>query len=463
MTGMYFALPTKATAAQVHAELAKCAEELALPETPNLVHARAGLEQAGVDEDGDGAFDGREWFTRKRGLLFPLGVGTIDQVLQAVIRSRHVFVRLTGLSGKVLVLDEVHDVDAHMATLLGRLMWWCGRFGIPVVLMSATLPATDRGRLIEQWRAWRNGVGPRRIEVPRPVQGGQQIVWAGAAADQESRPFGVGETNEQRPAVEVHHCPEQELADWLRARVRTGGNALVIRNLVRQAGEAHRALQEEIETWDRKPELIFITGHTPTAQRRQIENRLREQFGPGSARRPHAIVVGTQVLQHSLDIDFDLLVSDLAPINEIIQRLGRVHRHARAEQRVSENPQLALLKLPTGNDGLKFPQGLHNVYPHALLLRTWHVLEDRAELKLPEETADLVHQVYCEPVQLQGRLRKRWEQAEKSMAAQDGNDETKVRRFYLQALRPGDSLTRLTSQPTIAARTRKDTPWKDWK
>lgn len=288
-------------------------------------------------------------------------------------------------------------------------------------------------------------------------------MWAGAAADQESRPFGVGETNEQRPAVEVHHCPEQELADWLRDRVRTGGNALVIRNLVRQASEAHRALQEEIETWDRKPELIFITGHTPTAQRRQIENRLREQFGPGSAQRPHAIVVGTQVLQHSLDIDFDLLVSDLAPINEIIQRLGRVHRHARAEQRVSENPQLALLKLPTGNDGLKFPQGLHNVYPHALLLRTWHVLEDRAELKLPEETADLVHQVYCEPVQLQGRLRKRWEQAEKSMAAQDGNDETKVRRFYLQALRPGDSLTRLTSQPTIAARTRKDTPWKDWK
>lgn len=460
LPGMYFALPTKATAAQVHTELADSAAGLDLPEVPNLV--QSGLpDQSCVDEDGHGAQEGQEWFTRKAGLLFPVGVGTIDQALQAAIRSRHVFVRLTGLSGKVLVLDEVHDVDAHMTTLLRRLMWWCGHFGIPVVLMSATLPADDREHLIAQWRAGRNGLGPRQA-LPRPSEaGGQQVVWAGADGKTVQREFELSAINRQRAPVAVHECSEADLVDWLRDKLFTGGCALVIRNLVRDACAIERIIREEIATWEHQPVLSFLTGQTPRGQRVETENWLREQFGPHSRQRPHAIVIGTQVLQHSLDIDFDLLASDLAPINELIQRLGRIHRHPRTEQRVSAAPQLALLQPPAGKDGPEFAQGLHTVYHHALLLRTWSLLTERSELKLPEETAQLVHEVYCDPEQLQGPRRQRWEKAARSMTRQDEHDESKVRGFYLTALRPTDSLRHMTSHPTVASRTRKDTPWKD--
>ncbi|GGI97919.1 CRISPR-associated helicase/endonuclease Cas3 [Saccharopolyspora subtropica] len=461
LSGMYFALPTRATAAQVHAELAKAGSALGLEEPPNLVQAGSDLAPLSVDEDGDGEHDGHEWFTRKRGLLFPVGVGTIDQALQAVIRSRHVFVRLTGLSGKVLVLDEVHDVDAHMTTLLRRLMWWCGRFGVPVVLMSATLPAGDREHLIAQWRAGRRGLGPAKAE-PLPTEpGGQQVSWTGACGEPERRRIGLSEINARRPAVAVHHLPEEELTGWLRERVRFGGCALVIRNLVRDAQQTHEALAEEIKTWDRKPELRFLTGQTPKAQRAGIEDWLRANFGPETVDRPHAIVIGTQVLQHSLDLDFDLLASDLAPINELIQRLGRIHRHLRAKARMIPEPEFALVQPPEGKEGPVFARGLHNVYHYALLLRTWNVLWGRAELKLPSETADLVHHVYSAPAQVQGPLRRRVEKAELSMSTQDNDDESRVRRFYLPALRPGDSVRDLTYQPTVAARTRKDTPWKE--
>src|SRR5207248_9773559 len=98
-----------------------------------------------------------EWFThRKRGLLAPFGVGTVDQVLLAVLQTRHVFVRLFGLAHKTVVVDEVHAYDAYMTTLLERLLEWLGALEAPVVLLSATLPRERRDRLA---RAYGNGLG----------------------------------------------------------------------------------------------------------------------------------------------------------------------------------------------------------------------------------------------------------------------------------------------------------------
>ncbi|PRX43587.1 CRISPR-associated endonuclease/helicase Cas3 [Prauserella shujinwangii] len=461
LSGLYFALPTRATAEHVHAELAAAARALRLEEPPGLVHGGDQLSPSSVNEDGDGDGDGdeRAWFTRRRGLLFPVGVGTIDRALQAVIRSRHVFVRLTGLSGKVLVVDEAHDVDAHMTTLLRRLMWWCGRLGIPVVLMSATLPADDREQLIAHWRAGRRKLLPGQVE-PRPAGWvGPGVTWAGAEGEPVRRPVELSPVNADRPPIRVHHLGDGQLPTWLRSRVESGGCALVIRNLVRDAVGTYDRLREETRTWERQPELVLLTGQVPADWRARTETWLRENFGPHSADRPHAIVVGTQVLQHSLDVDFDLLASDLAPINELVQRLGRTHRHPRAA-RACPVPELALVQPPEGRSGPVFPRGLHTVYHQALLLRTLSVLHERTELRLPAEVPQLVHHVYTEPVPPQGPLRERFEKAEATLVARDSEDEARVRRFYLPALRPGDQIRDLTRYPTIAARTRKDTPWR---
>ncbi|MEY8040061.1 CRISPR-associated helicase Cas3' [Saccharopolyspora cebuensis] len=463
LSGMYFALPTRATAAQVHSELEAVAQRLGIGEPPNLVQSVRGLEPSAVDEDGDGVHDGHEWFTRKRGLLFPVGVGTIDQALQAAITSRHVFVRLTGLSGKVLVIDEAHDLDAHMRTLLRRLMWWCGRLGIPVVLMSATLPSDDREELIAHWRTGRLQRKPGEIAARTVGAGGQQVLWAGAENVSVPSRVELSEVNARRPPVTVHHLDgEKEMSSWLQARLQERGCALVIRNLVRDAQHTHGLLKDALKDWPVKPELVLLTGHTPSRQRREIETRLRNVLGPKASDRPHMLVVGTQVLQHSLDLDFDLLASDVAPINELIQRVGRVHRHERDPQsRACPVPELGLLQPPEGKNGPQFARGLHTVYPTALLLRTWLALQDRSELKLPAEAPELVHTIYTDPVELQGTLARRFDTATQRMLDQDAAEESRVSRFYLPPLGSSDSIRELTRYPTLASRTRKDTPWKE--
>ncbi|WP_406691496.1 CRISPR-associated helicase Cas3' [Saccharopolyspora sp. ID03-671] len=463
LSGMYFALPTRATAAQVHSELEAVAQRLGLDEPPNLVQSLRGLEPSAVDEDGDGARDGHEWFTRKRGLLFPVGVGTIDQALQAAITSRHVFVRLTGLSGKVLVIDEAHDLDAHMRTLMCQLMWWCGRLGIPVVLMSATLPSGSREEFVAHWRTGRLRRKPGEIAARVVGAGGQQVMWAGAEDESEPVPIGLSEVNARRPPVTVHHLEdEKEMTRWLQDRLRERGCGLVIRNLVRDAQHTHDLLKEAFKDWPVKPELVLLTGHTPSRQRREVETRLRNALGPKASDRPHILVVGTQVLQHSLDLDFDLLASDVAPINELIQRVGRVHRHERDPQsRACPVPELGLLQPPEGRNGPQFARGLHTVYPTALLLRTWLALQNRSELKLPAEAPELVHTIYTAPVKLQGRLARRFDTATERLLSQDAAEQSRVSRFYLPPLGSNDSIRELTRYPTLASRTRKDTPWKE--
>lgn len=469
LSGMYVALPTRASAGHIHAELAEVADGLGIEEPPNLVQGTVRVDPSEVDEDGDGAHDGHGWFTRKRGLLFPIGVGTIDQVLQAAITSRHVFVRLTGLSGKVLVIDEAHDLDAHMTTLLRRVLWWCGRLGVPVVLMSATLPSNDREHLLAHWLAGRRRLAPGHAAPRAAGPGGQQVMWVSEKAESKPRPIELSETNAQRPPISVQHLSDDELTGWLRERVASHGCALVVRNLVRDAQRTHTLIEKEITTWDHQPELVLLTGHTPKQQRDAIEKRLRQRLGPKTKKRPHIIVIGTQVLQHSLDLDFDLLASDLAPINELIQRLGRVHRHDRAPGvRACPSPQFGLIQPPGGKlgdaderGGPRFARGLHTVYPPALLLRTWKALSGRAELKLPMEAAALVHEVYTAPIQLDGPLRHRFDKAAATMSTQDNNDESRVRRFYLHALAENDSIRELTSQPTLANRSRKEAPWKE--
>src|SRR5207248_6281763 len=94
-----------------------------------------------------------EWFARnkKQALLAPFGVGTIDQALLAVLQTRHVFVRLFGLAGKCVVLDEVHAYDAYMTTLMERLLRWLAALGCPVMLLSATLPRDKRVKLLRAY------------------------------------------------------------------------------------------------------------------------------------------------------------------------------------------------------------------------------------------------------------------------------------------------------------------------
>lgn len=469
LAGMYVALPTRATAGQVYTELATYAEQLGLPGLPNLVHSntaghrgRPTVTPSAVNEDEDGAeeHEARDWFTRKRGLLFPVGVGTIDQALQAAIRSRHVFVRLAGLSNKVLVVDEVHELDTYMFVLLEGLMWWCGRLGLPVVLLSATLSAIRREELIARWRAGHRNVAPAEVpaQAPTPADG-WQITWADDHSSPTPSSYEVSKVNTTQD-VRLDRVAEKDLLAWLGERIASTGSALVIHSLVASANTTHEMLHAATAHWHDPPEIVLLTGRTSEPERARTEQWLRQHFGPGATHRPHAIVIGTQLLQHSLDLDFDVLVSDLCPIDILIQRAGRIHRHQRGSR--ATGPTIGIIEPRENSGGLVFPRGLHTVYPYELLWRTWLEIRDRPVLNLPGETAKLVHNVYVDQTHLvEEQHQSKWQRALATRSNRDAQDTFDAQITQVPPLRPHDTIRRLTDLPKYAGNTRKDRIRKD--
>jgi CRISPR-associated endonuclease/helicase Cas3 len=175
--GAYVALPTMATSNQMFERVGVFLKAGAGKKNLMLQHGKAALNErfaklkyAATIYDPEGNTSGvvaEGWFAanKKHGLLAPYGVGTIDQALLAVLQTKHVFVRLFGLAGKCVILDEVHAYDAYMTTLMERLLRWLAALLCPVVLLSATLPRDKRVKLL---RAYAGEGLPEPEDKPYP-------------------------------------------------------------------------------------------------------------------------------------------------------------------------------------------------------------------------------------------------------------------------------------------------------
>lgn len=419
--GCYVALPTQATSNQMfervrdflgrrypadrvnlqllHGQAMISEQFLAL-----LTRAEAEVIPAAVYGDADHpSVRAEEWFTRrKRGLLAPFGVGTVDQALLAVLATPHVFVRHFGLGYRTVVIDEVHAYDTYMSTLLLCLLEWLGALGSSVVLLSATLPVETRDALMA---AYMKGAGYRHAAPEyRPYP---RLTWASAA--------GAGaRTVEASPRLSrsvrlewIADAAPEAVADQpgalvvrLREALSGGGCAAVICNTVARAQSVYRALQPAFSSMadDGLPELDLFHARYPAEERAARERRVLDRFGkPGSAvRRPsRAVLVATQIIEQSLDLDFDLMVTDMAPADLILQRAGRLHRHQRPRPVGLAEPHLWIgLPAENANGVPLFEAGTEAVYDRHTLLRTWLALRDRANVVIPGEVEDLIEAVY---------------------------------------------------------------------
>ena len=440
LTGHYFALPTQATSNQMftrilgflggryrdksvqlqllhgHASLSSEFQVL------RRAHDRRQYPQYGGVDGSDLAVSAAEWFThRKRGLLAPFGVGTIDQCLLAALQTKHVFVRLFGLSHKTVIIDEVHAYDAYMTTLLGRLAEWIAALGSSLVLLSATLPRTQREELMA---AYSRGLG-RGDSTPPPATDYPRVSWVLGGADQGSRTVGVAPRSTKRVAVKwVHASTPAEggvsvhLGEMLQQALGQGGCAAVICNTVRRAQDVFRLLKPYFRATsdDGGPELDILHSQFTFGQRERREARSLARFGrpdAGVVRRPRrAVLVSTQVIEQSLDLDFDLMVTEMAPADLLLQRIGRLHRHERDRPRGLETPQV-FVSSPEIVDGVpRFDPGTEAVYDEHVLLRSWMVLESRGNISVPEDVETIIESVYSDsqrPDDLAGPLRERWE------------------------------------------------------
>ena len=336
--------------------------------------------EADPDADPESRVMVHQWFRgNKQGLLADFVIGTVDQLLMAALQQKHVMLRHLGLAGKVVVIDECHAYDAYMNCYLDRALTWLGRYKVPVILLSATLPAKRRVELVG---AYLNG----RTAPDGPWQtcrGYPLLTWTdGEKVEQMTIPL---ESEPRR--VETFPLTKEQLTDTLRDALQEGGCAGVIVNTVKKAQAVAARLRAEL------PEFEVIVFHAQflMLDRAAKEQALMERIGKHSTpeQRDKLIVVGTQVLEQSLDIDLDFLVTELCPMDLLLQRIGRLHRH---KKRTRPQPvaQARCAVLDTGTEDLD--EGSKAVYGEWLLWRTRELLP--AAITLPHDIAPLVQDVY---------------------------------------------------------------------
>ncbi|MDQ3129937.1 MAG: CRISPR-associated helicase Cas3', partial [Acidobacteriota bacterium] len=363
-----------------------------------------------------------EWFTyRKKGLLVPFGVGTIDQILLSVLQTKHVFVRLFGLAHKTIIIDEVHAYDAYMSTLLERLLEWLAALGSPVVILSATLPVKKRDALI---KAYQTGLGRKFEDGEQPENTGEpdkypRISYATAAMpDTTFKIRGLGTSPQNTKTLHLEWKDENNFVEELKTKLKKGGCAAIICNTVDKAQTLFAQLRDD-EFFqglasDGEPKLDLLHARFRFTDREMRVKRSLARFAKpdqngASPHRPHtAVLISTQIIEQSLDLDFDLMISELAPADLLLQRAGRLQRHERArlpafKSNESQNkPTLWIIKPETDANGdlLINDKGLPQfgksgfVYDNHILFRSWLKLKDETQIEIPGGIENLIEDVY---------------------------------------------------------------------
>jgi CRISPR-associated endonuclease/helicase Cas3 len=395
LAGVYYALPTQATSNQMFGRLVEFLDGRyqGLKVDLHLLHGLsdlnpdyANLRLSAISQDPDATVRASSWFTAsKRGLLAPFGVGTIDQALLSVLAVRHVFVRLLGLAQKVVILDEVHAYDTYMSELLDHLLGWLAALGSPVIVLSATLPAPRRQALLAAY----SGEAPEPTPQPYPLislaERGVRASAVSFAAGRSSRISLVRWDPSEGARPEA-------TAARLASLLADGGCAAWICNTVGRAQAAYLAATRAMTGLDCQVSLFHA--RFPTGARLRVEEAVLSSFGKKGPRPRRALLVATQVVEQSLDLDFDFMVTDLAPLDLVLQRAGRLHRHGgRVRPADLALPRLAWLDLP--EQGGVPELGAHGlVYDPYVLLRSWIALRSRSGVSLPEDIATLIDEVY---------------------------------------------------------------------
>lgn len=400
--GVAFALPTMATADAMFARVQTWVRSTSADDDQLhslfLGHSRAALNQDYADLVGrtrsiasdtpEQHLDvvAHQWLSgRRRGLLSEFVVCTVDQILMCALATKYVTLRHLGLAGKVVVIDEVHAYDVYSTSYMHRALMWLGAHGAPVILLSATLSAAQRrglessyaqgleghwGQVLGDGFPWDETAEPTEPEVEFPrvtVVTRDGSLSEGITAPEGHRKAGMRLIGDELSVL----CLELEPLE------REGGVVGIVCNTVRRAQEVYGQLCRRFP----EDSLELLHSQFTAADRADREQGLVRCLGPDSHRgdgRPQLrIVVGTQVLEQSLDIDFDLLITDLAPVDSLAQRAGRLHRHQRPDEdrpNWLSAPMMLIRGVDATGDVPVFDKGSTAIYGDRVLLATMHVL-----------------------------------------------------------------------------------------
>ena len=414
VSSLYFALPTRAAATQLHRRVHTAMRRLYGTDSAEAVLAIPGVLKAGEYEgqrlphwnvrwDDDVLATPRRWAAEHatRFLAAEIAVGTVDQAMLAALSVKHAHLRGSALSRSLLVVDEVHASDAYMSAVLTRLVKDHLAVGGYAMLMSATLGASARAR-------WRNETLPSFTEACATAYPG---VWVPGEDRPRVPSCGNGDhAKSVYPEAVQTMAPETSAARAI-AAARAGARVLVVRNTVRMAMETWQAVRDAGAA-----ELLLSVAGGPALHhsrfaaedRALLDRTVEAALAPDAKRHIEGrIVIGTQTLEQSLDIDADYLITDLCPVDVLLQRMGRLHRHA-LEHRPDgfTEPRVAVLLPEDGLDRLvgpppQFENGLgawkarngelHFIYGDLVALElTRRLLDTRSPWRIPDMNRELV-------------------------------------------------------------------------
>ncbi|MDF1589359.1 MAG: CRISPR-associated helicase/endonuclease Cas3 [Gammaproteobacteria bacterium] len=408
-----FALPTQATANAMFSRLEKAADSIFHQET-NLVlaHGRAkyqaafiNLKQAAKPQTLQGIEEAwvqcGEWLaqSRKRVFLGQIGVCTVDQVLVSVLPIRHKFVRGFGIGRSVLIVDEVHAYDSYMYGLLSGVLQQQKAIGGSVILLSATLPSHQKQALANAWQCRIEKESDDRYPlITSCYQSTAQTFDLEHLPDQQPTPHDV----RLELLANESLLPDEGLLQRIENAVSNGAQVCLVCNLVDVAQKLYQTLSQ---CFDANPEInkeqisLFHSRFTFT-DRQQKEQWVLDTFGfqpkPENAREKGHLLIATQVVEQSLDVDFDWLITQLCPVDLLFQRMGRLHRHAR-QRPAGFKLRLCTILIP---DSLDYQ--LHElIYGNSRVLwRTHQLLEEAmgqgAKVEFPKAYREWIEPVYQE-------------------------------------------------------------------
>ncbi|CAM3658978.1 CRISPR-associated helicase/endonuclease Cas3 [Xenorhabdus thuongxuanensis] len=334
-----FALPTQATANAMLDRMDKLAEKLFTAPNLILAHGNArfnttfqAIKQRGINLQEEEAWSQCcEWLSqgRKRVFLGQIGVCTIDQVLVSVLPIRHRFVRGFGVGRSVLIIDEIHAYDQYMYGLLDAVLHNQLRAGSSAILLSATLPQKQKQQLLNSYVPLPDNANSEQAvaveDTPYPL-----VSWVGNG---ETQFFDLQDQPEQYPAPFSLHLepyytedavPDNSLLERMVDAARKGAQVCLICNLVDVAQQAWRQLKELAAG---RVDVMLFHARFSLVDRQVKESAVLSCFGKGGNRCDGRILVATQVVEQSLDVDFDWIITQHCPVDLLFQRLGRLHRH----------------------------------------------------------------------------------------------------------------------------------------
>ena len=448
-SGVFFGLPTQATSngmfGRVCAWLKNLTDENGIEQSIRLCHGKAALnkemerlrnvrapQDINIDEKNNGNVFVNEWFSgRKKTVLDDFVVGTVDSFLLTALKQKHLALRHLGFSKKIVIIDEVHAYDTYMQQYLEEALRWMGAYGTPVILASATLPYDRRKSLIA---AYLKGMGikNRDIQFPEAMSGSSYplISYSEGSEVKVQTDF----PNMEDKVVRVNRMNEEDLIGKVEELIENGGVVGIIVNTVRRAQKLCQICR------DRFGENVVDLLHSAfiVTDRVSKESDLLNMIGKQGDRPERKIIIGTQVIEQSLDIDLDVLITDLCPVDLMLQRIGRLHRHDINRPEKHKYPVAYVLGM---SDVWDFEKGSERVYWKYFLIRTQYYLPN--EIRIPSDIPILVNKVYGDdPPEFAGKQQELYQESCNQMEIMKKNKADKAKTYRIKnpgkTIKPGN-------------------------